>query len=272
MNWRALRSEMIQTLRAHGVEDAGRQASLILQWACGRPLAWWVVHDGELTGDEVGRARQATRRRAAHEPWAYISGYQEFYGLTLAVSPDVLIPRPETEILVEQTLQWVPAGARVVDVGTGSGAIALALKHARPDLDVVGVDISPAALNVARSNGQRLNLSVQWVHSDLLSAVPGRFDCIVANLPYVEEDFKGDAELGYEPRLALYAGRDGLDVIRRLIGQVPKHLGDHGRLILECGWHQADTISEDLRERGFSDIRITRDYQGLSRVVEGCLA
>jgi release factor glutamine methyltransferase len=203
-------------------------------------------------------------RRAAREPIAYILGRKEFRGITLAVDHLVLIPRPETELLVEVGLT-LPGGAAVVDVGTGSGAVALALKDERPDLRVVGTDISADALSVARENAARLRLDVSFVQADLLDE--GRYDAVLANLPYVAE---GDLRLApevaqYEPELALYGGRDGLALLQRLVGMLDRV----SVVALEVGLDQAGSVASLLGEAGFASVTRVRDLAGHERVVVG---
>jgi len=204
-------------------------------------------------------------RRAAREPIAYILGRKEFRRITLAVDPRVLIPRPETELLVEVGRGLAP-GARVLDVGTGSGAVALALKDERPDLEVWGVDLSADALEVARENARALGLEVQFAHGDLLEGMPGHFDAVLANLPYVADGAELEPEIErYEPPGALFAGEDGLSVIRRLVAlaaRVPL-------VALEVGFDQAEAVAALLREAGFGSVQRLRDLAGHERVVVG---
>ena len=198
---------------------------------------------------------------------AYILGTKGFRHIELAVDPRVLIPRPETEHLVEALLD-LPHGARVVDVGTGSGAIALALAHERPDLDVIGTDASADALEVARANAQRLGLDVAFRHGDLLAGCAGPFDAVVSNPPYVEDGARLEPEIvGYEPALALRAGPDGLDVLRRLIPGVGA--SDARRVVLEVGAGQAAAVGGLLREAGFAAVATRADLAGIERVVVG---
>jgi release factor glutamine methyltransferase len=204
------------------------------------------------------------------EPVAYILGRRGFRRLELAVDPRVLIPRPETELLVECALT-LQSGARVLDVGTGSGAVALALKDERPDLDVSASEVSEPALEVARSNGRRLGLDVSWLHADLLAGLPDAFDAILANLPYVA-DGEGAAlapEIArHEPRPALFAGADGLAAIRTLLEQVGS-LRRVGFVALEVGAGQAHAVEELIGTAGFRTARRERDLAGIERVVVG---
>lgn len=208
-------------------------------------------------------------RRLAREPVAYILGRKDFRRISLEVDRRVLIPRPETELLVEIGLE-LPPGARVADVGTGSGAVALALKHERADLEVTGIDASIEALAVARRNARRLGLSVCFTQSDLLDR--GTYDAVLANLPYVAEGAAARLapEIGlYEPGEALFAGRDGLDMIRRLVGLLGGPAFEEVKLAaLEVAPEQASTVAALLRSSGFA-IKVLRDLAGHERVVVG---
>lgn len=210
---------------------------------------------------ESARFDALVARRKAHEPVAYILGRKEFRRIELVVDPRVLIPRPETELLVEVGLTS-PSGARVVDVGTGSGAVALALAQERPDLHVVGTDVSADALAVARENGRRLGLDVEFVLADLLDGVPGPFDTVLANLPYVASGVDLPPDIaGYEPACALFSGPDGLDLIRRflpMVAAVPL-------VALEVGL--PEHVAWLAREAGFGPVSILRDLAGHDRVV-----
>jgi release factor glutamine methyltransferase len=207
---------------------------------------------------------QLLARREAREPVAYILGRKQFRRLTLEVDPRVLIPRPETELLVELGLE-LAAGSRVADVGTGSGAVALALKDERPDLVVRGFDVSPGAIDVARRNAARLGLDVEFDTRDLIDEQP--YDAVLANLPYVREGASLAPEIElYEPRLALFAGEDGLGLIRRLIAVAA---GRTGLLALELDPSQAEAVASMLREAGMAPVEIRRDLAGRERVVVG---
>jgi release factor glutamine methyltransferase len=222
--------------------------------------------DESLTGDQRTRYLALLTRRVDHEPIAYILRRRGFRRLTLAVDPRALIPRPETELLVEVGLELPPA-ARVVDVGTGSGAVALALKDERGDLEVTGTEQSAGALSLARANASRCRLDVRWVQSDLLD--DGVYDAVLANLPYVRDDEVLPVDVAaYEPAAALLGGVDGLDVIRRLCEQVS--LREDVRLMaLEIGFDQSDAVAALLSAAGFEEIERLRDLAGHERVVVG---
>jgi release factor glutamine methyltransferase len=216
-----------------------------------------------LSADAAGRFASLVDRRAAREPVAYILGRQAFRYLELEVDRRVLIPRPETELLVEVGLTLEP-GARVIDVGTGSGAVALALAHERPDLRVVGVDVSQDALAVARANAARLGLEVEFHCGDLLAG--HRADAVLANLPYVAARDVGALApevASFEPALALFAGEDGLDAVRRLVAM----LDGVGLVALEVGFDQADRVAALLSGAGYRSVQRRRDLAGHERVV-----
>jgi release factor glutamine methyltransferase len=223
-----------------------------------------------VSGPAVRAMQDAVRRRAiAREPVAYITNTRHFRRLALHVDPRALIPRPETELLVEVALARLPRGARVHDVGTGSGAIALALQDEQPDLVVHATDVSEDALALARENGERLGLAVAWLQADLLAGIPDEHDAIVANLPYVPDADRAALapEIArHEPPEALFAGLDGLDAIRPLIAQA----GPRARvrlMALEVGAGQAPAVAELMSTAGFLDTHTHRDLAGHERVV-----
>ena len=246
-------------------------AQILLLFALARPLhdrAWLLAHDTELLTEAQQRIwDRALQRRLRGEPVAYITGHKDFFGLTLNVDARVLDPRPDTEILVEWALALLPAGQadRVLDLGTGSGAVALALQHQRPAACVTAVDASSDALAVASANALRLNLPVKCVLSHWMDKVPGPFELIVANPPYVAEGDPHLAALTYEPLQALTSGADGLDDIRQIIAQAPSRLAAGGWLLLEHGWDQAAPVQALLREAGFVQVQSRRDLGGHER-------
>ena len=244
-------------------------AQLLLLHALNRPhdRAWLVAHDrDELPSDARHRFESLCARRQAGEPVAYLCGHKEFFGLTLAVDERVLVPRPETETLVDWALSLpLPPAARAIDLGTGSGAIALALKQARRQWQVSALDASEPALQVAQANGQALGLAIDWQLGDWLSRAQGDFDLIVSNPPYIAEGDPHLAALRHEPDSALTSGADGLDALRTLIAQAPKHLSPGGWLLLEHGYDQAPAVRELLAQAGLKQVQSRRDLAGIER-------
>jgi release factor glutamine methyltransferase len=260
----------ITAIAAAGCETPRLDAELLLAHALGvRREQLLLDPDALVAGRAVRVFQDAVRRRSVgREPVAYIVGHRGFRRLDLAVDRRVLVPRPETELLVEVGL-GLPAGARVLDVGTGSGAVALALKDERPDLQVSGSDVSAAALEVAAANGQALGLDVRWLHADLLTDVEEHFDAILSNPPYVAESARAALApeiVRHEPAGALFAGPDGLSVIRALLDQLAE-LPDVRFLGLEVGAGQAQPVAELTRAAGFDAIRFERDLARIQRVV-----
>jgi release factor glutamine methyltransferase len=243
----------------------------------------YVQHDRVVDAETKTCFRAYVKRRLEHEPVAYIEGRRGFHalGLELAVDSRVLVPRPETEHLVDWLLEELRAPPAppmaVLDVGTGSGAIALAIKHARPDVTVVGVDVCVDALEVARANAAELGLAVQLQQSDLCARTeppPGGWTAIAANLPYVATSACDELppDVGrFEPRLALDGGEDGLDLVRRLVSQaaVPGVLRAGGALYLEVGHDQAATTISLMRTAGYAEVEARCDYAGIPRIVRG---
>jgi len=292
-------------------DSARIEVQMLLQQVLGVSRAYLLAHPEQVL-DEMQAAtyRALLQRRLAGEPLAYILGEREFYGLNFRVTPATLIPRADTELLVELALARiqplspptpfpVPAGGipaasgskaartgetgeggrqagrgcRVLDMGTGSGAIALSIAHARPDVGVTAVDASPEALGVARENARRLNLgNVRLLRSDWFSALAGEcFDLIVSNPPYiaVADTHLAQGDLRFEPRTALASGADGLDDIRRIVAQAREHLDTGGWLLLEHGYDQATRVRALLQQAGFAEVFSARDLAGIERVSGG---
>lgn len=258
-------------------ESARRDAESLIMHTTGISRASLLANPArELSAEELERYRALVARRYAHEPLQYITGTQEFYGLPLRVTPAVLIPRPETEHLVEAVLERVPHDrtTHIVDIGTGSGAIAIALALHLPRADVFAVDLSPTALAVAQENAIALNASdrIHFAISDLLASLQAEqklehFDAIVSNPPYVPSTDAVQMHpqvRDYEPASALFAGGDGLDVYRRLIPQARTALRSGGLLALEIGFGQKSAVEELLS--GWHDISFVDDLQGIPRV------
>jgi release factor glutamine methyltransferase len=272
-------SQALTAAAALGLERL--DAQLLLLHAIGRPetdRAWLLAHDDDsLEPAQHELFLRLCQRRAAGEPLAYIAGHKEFFGLRLAVDKRVLVPRPDTETLVEWALAVIPGltpdpcldSPLVLDLGTGSGAIALAIKKHWPAARVEGVDASAGALEVAGANARALGLDVSFRQASWLDANEARYDLIVSNPPYVAEGDPHLAALTHEPLAALAAGSDGLDDIRTIIGQARSHLLRGGWLLLEHGWDQAKTVRELLTATGFGQVASRRDIQGIERCSGG---
>jgi release factor glutamine methyltransferase len=259
-------------------DRARMDAETLLLHVLGRNKAWLLAHLGdELPEDQAAQFNEFIERRHRGEPIQYITGEQEFYGLPFRVTPDVLIPRPETEHLVEKALEL--AGGfdrpRIVDVGVGSGAIAVALAYKLPEARMTALDISPAALEVASGNAERNGVldRVRFLQSDLLtSVVDERFEMVVSNPPYVptaDRDSLSVEVREHEPALALFAGEDGLDIYRRLIPAAFAVLEAGGFLLMEIGYGQSVAVGAQLQEAGFERIEFVPDLQGIPRVACG---
>jgi release factor glutamine methyltransferase len=250
-----------------------REARLLLARASGFSEASVLAHpERALPPAAEARFREWAERRARGEPVAYILGEKEFYGLPLAVTPAVLIPRPETELLVDIALR--AAFDSALDLGTGSGALALALKRQRPAARVVAVERSAAALAVAQRNARKLGLEVELRHGLWFVPVAGeRFDLVVSNPPYVSEGdpHLDEGDLRFEPRSALVAGPDGLESIREIVRDAPAHLRPGGRLLLEHGLGQDAAVRSLLVEAGIEDVASWPDLAGIARVSGGRL-
>jgi release factor glutamine methyltransferase len=250
-------------------------AHLLLLQALGRPAsdrAWLLAHDGDSLDEPV--QQQFTilcGRRAAGEPLAYIAGQREFHGLALAVDSRVLVPRPDTETLVDWALEVLApvAAPRVVDLGTGSGAIALAIKSKRPDAQVLATDHNPHALEVAAGNAKVLGLDVAFRRASWLAGIEDRFDLIVSNPPYVAAGDPHLTALAHEPLDALVGGPDGLDDLRAIAAEAPARLRSSGWLLLEHGYDQADAVRELLVQAGLQRVGRRRDLAGIVRCSGG---
>jgi release factor glutamine methyltransferase len=256
---------------ARGLERL--DAQLLLLHALGRSAAqraWLLAHDtDDLPAVAHLAFAAACERRAGGEPVAYILGHKEFFGLDLQVDARVLVPRPDTETLVEWALELAGEQPRVIDLGTGSGAIALAIKQQRPGAKVEAVDVSQDALEVAMANATRLGLEVQFRQSSWLDGVDARYDLIVSNPPYVASADPHLAALSHEPAQALASGPDGLRDIRAIIGQAPPRLKPGGWLLLEHGWDQAAAVRGLLQAAGFRAVASRRDLAGIERCSGG---
>lgn len=255
-------------------DSARLDAELLIAHAAGLPRSSVLAFpERELAPAAAARLDALVARRAAGEPLAYVLGRKDFFTLTLDVGPGVLVPRPETEHLVEEALARLPApsAARpaVLDLGTGSGALALAIKEQRPDAAVTGADASPEALAIARANGRRLGLDVEWVESQWFDALAGRrYAAILCNPPYVASGDPHLAELvRFEPRAALDGGPDGLDAIREVLHGAPRHLEPGGLLLLEHGYDQQAAVVALAVGQGLEQLKAAQDLGGRDRYI-----
>lgn len=257
-------------------DDARRESALLLRHVLGVSDAWLVAHSGDAV--EAGHAdafRRLIERRAHGEPVAYLTGMRGFHALELRVAPGVLIPRAETEVLVDLALQCIPVDVdgRVADLGTGSGAIALAIAHARPQARVFATDVSEAALEMARGNAERLHIdNVEFRHGDWYAGLDDEhFDMIVSNPPYIAEGdpHLHEGDLRFEPAAALASGADGLDAIRVIVRGARGHLRRGGWLLLEHGFDQSDDVRDLLLDHGYAEVFTRQDLEGRERVSGG---
>lgn len=250
-------------------------AQLLLLHALGRAphdRAWLLAHDTDALSDAAwAMLAPQLSRRLAGEPVAYLLGEKEFHGLSLQVDARVLVPRPDTETLVDWALQCLGGheAPRVLDLGTGSGAIALALQHARPDAQVDAVDASADALAVAEANARRLGLPVRFSQASWLDGAAGGYTVIASNPPYIAAGDPHLPALRHEPSAALVAGADGLDDIRQIVRNAPSHLADGGWLLLEHGHDQALAVRQLLETRGFAEVQSRDDLAGIQRCSGG---
>ena len=284
-------AQALSAATARGLERL--DAQWLLLHALGRPTqgrAWLLTHDTDaMTPTQQATFDAAVQRRCNGEPLAYITGTREFFGLPLQVDARVLDPRPDTETLVEWALEILASPSAVLaepkfvhralvegpptilDLGTGSGAIALALKHTRPELHVTAVDASPDALDVARANALTLNLKIEFIQSHWLKRVTEKFHLIVSNPPYIASAAPHLAALHHEPLRALASGTDGLDDIRQIITQARAHLHPGGWLLLEHGYDQAERVRDLLTAAGFEAVQSRRDLNGVERCSGGAV-
>ena len=271
-----LLARLDEILARAGIESSGRESAWILETATGRTQADRLRGAGCIDGAAATRAIRLAERRAGGEPLQYVTGTTGWRRLVLAVGPGVFIPRPETELVAERAMSRLPEGGTIVDVGTGSGAIALSVADERPDATVLATDVSPEALRWARRNASALRLEVTLLGGDLFEGLPqplrGRVDVIVSNPPYVaEEEREGLAPevVGHEPHEALFAPGGGLGVLERLALEARAWLRRGGWIVLETGEGQGRRVSWLLRRAGYSEVSVLRDLTGRDRIVEG---
>ena len=263
-------------LAEKGVENARRETEWLLAAALGLDrVGIYVNFDKPLTDQELAACRAFVARRAKREPLQYILGTQEFRGLDFVVNRAVLIPRHDTEVLVEEALKRASAGSAILDIGVGSGCITVSLAHALPEAEVWGVDTSPEALAVARSNAEHLGVTVHLVEGSLFEPFADKaFDLIVSNPPYIPTADLATLQpevKDYEPCGALDGGSDGLDFYRTIVPAAPAYLNRKGRLLVEVGSGQAAAVLEIFSAAGFIDCFTATDPAGIERVVGGCI-
>jgi release factor glutamine methyltransferase len=264
-----------EALATAGVAEPRREAASLLMFVLNEERAYLAAHpDERLTAEYGATYLDAVQRRCRREPFQYIVGKQEFYGLEFAVGPGVLIPRPETELLVEAAIEVLTGyeQPRFLDIGTGSGCIAVSILKHVPEAVAVAVDISGAAIEIAKANAVRhaVDHRIEFVPSDLFANVRGRFPLIVSNPPYVPQRDSAtiQAEVrDHEPPVALFGGPDGLSVIRRLVFESPAHVQPRGWLMIEIGFDQADTVGEMFDKSTWSSVSFKKDLQGIPRAL-----
>ena len=265
----------MQKLKEAEIGEAQLDARLLLEEVCGTDHNTLLCHgDREVSEAEEEQYRRALEQRAVHVPLQHLLGYQDFMGLRFQVNEHVLIPRQDTEILVEEAMRYLHDGMRILDLCTGSGCILLSLLHYSNDCEGTGVDISKEALQVAALNAELLGIKADFLKSDLYEKVTGKFDLLVSNPPYIERKVIPtlmEEVREYDPYIALDGGEDGLDFYRRIIGGAQNYLKRGGQILMEIGSRQAQAVSELLREAGFKEIDVCRDFAGLDRVVSGRL-
>lgn len=265
----------MQKLKEAEISEAQLDARLLLEEVCGTDHNTLLCHgDREVSGEEEEQYREALEQRAVHVPLQHLLGYQDFMGLRFQVNEHVLIPRQDTEILVEEAMRYLHDGMRILDLCTGSGCILLSLLHYSNDCEGIGVDISKEALQVAAQNAELLGIKADFLESDLYEKVTGKFDLLVSNPPYIESAVIPtlmEEVREYDPYIALDGGEDGLDFYRRIIGGAQDYLKRGGQILLEIGSEQAQAVSELLREAGFKEIDVCKDFAGLDRVVSARL-
>ena len=280
MKYRDLYSQGIETLSSENIPDAKVDARILLEYACKTDRnALFLRGDMEVKDEDEKTYLELLSKRIMHIPLQYLTGEQEFMGLTYKVNESVLIPRQDTECLVEIVLKHLHDGMRILDMCTGSGCILISLLHYSNDCEGVGVDLSEEALNVARDNAERLSnngisdkMNVNFVHSDLFENIDGNFDIIVSNPPYIKtEVIKGlmPEVREYEPMMALDGMEDGLYFYRKIISSAKEHLSRGGQLFFEIGYDQGQEVSDLMRKEGYTDVEVLKDLAGLDRVVYG---
>ena len=264
-------AEALKAAQTLGVDRL--EAQLLLLHALGKrhiERGWLLAHDLDVLPASIETAFLAlAMRRVSNEPLAYLTGRVEFFGLDLTVDARALVPRPDTETLVEWALDVLPRDGRLIDLGAGSGAVALAIKHARADAHVSAIDFSTDALAVAQANARALHLDVNFSQGSWLDGVSGKFDVIASNPPYIAAHDEHLHKLSHEPQQALVSGADGLDDIRNIIAQAPARLAPGGWLLLEHGYDQAERVRGLLARAGLQSVQSRRDLSRIERCSGG---
>ena len=280
MKYRDLYSQGIEKLSSENIPDSKVDARILLEYACKTDRnALFMQGDMEVKGEDEKVYFELLSKRMMHIPLQYLTGEQEFMGLTFKVNESVLIPRQDTECLVEIVLKHLHDGMRILDMCTGSGCILISLLHYSNDCEGVGADLSEEALKVAMDNAKRLSnngisdkMSVSFVHTDLFEQIDGKFDIIVSNPPYIKtEVIKGlmPEVRDYEPMMALDGTEDGLYFYRKIITDAKKYLSRGGQLFFEIGYDQGQEVSDLMRKEGYTCVEVEKDLAGLDRVVYG---
>lgn len=273
MNYRKLYETGKDRLEKAGIQEAALDARLLLEEVCGTDRNTLLVHgDRAVTEEEETQFRIFIERRSTHEPLQQITGWQEFMGLRFSVTEDVLVPRQDTETLVEEVMRYLRDGMEILDVCTGSGCILLSLLRYSNGCRGVGCDISEKALAVAGQNAKELGISAQFIQSDLFESIEGRFEYIVSNPPYIRKDMIPtlmEEVRDHEPLIALDGGEDGLDFYRKITREATEHLYSGGMLFFEIGYDQGETVKLLMEEEGYEEVTVSQDLAGLDRVVYG---
>lgn len=273
MNYRKLYETGKDRLEKAGIQEAALDARLLLEEVCRTDRNTLLVHgDRAVTEEEETQFRIFIERRSTHKPLQQITGWQEFMGLRFSVTEDVLVPRQDTETLVEEVMRYLRDGMEILDVCTGSGCILLSLLRYSNGCRGVGCDISEKALAVAGQNAKELGISAQFIQSDLFESIEGRFEYIVSNPPYIRKDMIPtlmEEVRDHEPLIALDGGEDGLDFYRKITREATEHLYSGGMLFFEIGYDQGEAVKLLMEEEGYEEVTVSQDLAGLDRVVYG---
>ena len=273
MNYRKLYETGKDRLEKAGIQEAALDARLLLEEVCGTDRNTLLAHgDRAVTEEEETQFLIFVERRSTHEPLQQITGWQEFMGLRFSVTEDVLVPRQDTETLVEEVMRYLRDGMEILDVCTGSGCILLSLLRYSNGCRGVGCDISEKALAVAGQNAKELGISAQFIQSDLFESIEGRFEYIVSNPPYIRKDVIPtlmEEVRDHEPLIALDGGEDGLDFYRKITREATEHLYSGGMLFFEIGYDQGEAVKLLMEEEGYEEVTVSQDLAGLDRVVYG---